>query len=89
MSIVEFVLSVNRSVVGLKFAFQMPKMKARKIKVNEIGNPIKITKSMALSMIKPIVGLDNPGRAFIRSVNQSPPGTRSGTKTARTNKEGR
>ena len=84
-SIVEFVFNVINSVVNLKFDPQIPKIKARKIKVNEIGNPMKITKIIAPSMIKPIVGFDRPGRAFIRSVNQSPPGVISGANTAMTN----
>jgi len=61
----------------------MPKTKARKIKVNAIGKPIKITNSMAASMINPMVALSISGRADMRSVNASPPGTRSGLKTAR------
>ena len=72
---VEFVLSVINNVVSLKFAPQMPKTKAKKISVKEIGKPTKITKSIAPSMIKPMVGLSSPGRADIRSENHAPPGT--------------
>ena len=41
----------------MKFKPHIPKPKARKISVNEIGKPIKITKIMAPSMINPIIGL--------------------------------
>ena len=81
---VEFVFSVISKVVSLKFAPQMPKTKPRKIRVNEIGKPIKITNNIAISMISPMVGLDRLGRAFMRSVNHSPPGTQSGAKIAST-----
>ena len=53
--------------------------------VNEIGNPIKITKIITASIIKPIIGLESPGRAFISSVNHSPPGVISGINTAMIN----
>ncbi len=82
-SIVELVFSVINRVVSLKFAPQMPKTNARKISVNDIGKPMNITKSIAPSMISPMVGLDRLGFAFIRSVNHSPPGTSSGVKIAR------
>ena len=81
-SIVEFVFKVIKSVVSLKFDAQMPKKKAKKINVNEIGKPIKITKIIAANMMKPIVGFERPGRADIISVNHSPPGVASGKKTA-------
>ena len=55
-SIVEFVLSVIKSVVSLKFAPQIPKTKARNIKVKEIGKPMKMTNIIAASIIRPIVG---------------------------------
>ncbi len=80
---VELVFSVINSVVSLKLEPQIPKTKARKINVNAIGKPIKITNSMAPSMINPMVALSISGRAFMRSVNHSPPGTRSGWNTAR------
>ena len=80
---VELVFSVINSVVSLKLAPQIPKTKARKINVNAIGKPIKITNSMAASMINPMVGLSRFGRADMMSENHSPPGTRSGWKTAR------
>ena len=81
-NIVEFVLSVRSNVVNLKLDPQIPKTKARKISVNDIGKPIKITKSIAASIIKPIVGLDSPGFVEMISLNHSPPGVRSGEKTA-------
>ena len=62
----------------------MPKMKAKKISVNAIGNPIKITNNIAPIMIRPIVGLSSDGLAFIISVNAAPPGTKSGKKIANT-----
>ena len=84
LSIVEFVFKVIKSVVSLKFDAQMPKTKAKKINVNEIGKPIKITKIIAANMMNPMVGLERPGRADMISVNHSPPGVASGKKTART-----
>ena len=83
-NIVEFVFNVINKVVNLKFDPQIPKIKAKKIKVNEIGKPMKITKIIVPSMIDPIIGFDKLGRAFIRSVNHSPPGVISGAKTAMT-----
>ena len=83
-SMVELVFSVISKVVSLKFAPHIPKTIARKIRVNEIGNPMKITNSIAASMISPIVGFDRLGRIFMMSVNHSPPGTTSGAKIART-----
>ena len=83
-SIVEFVFRVIKSVVSLKFDAQMPKKKAKKINVKEIGKPTKITKIIAANMMKPIVGLERPGRADMISVNHSPPGVASGKKTAMT-----
>ena len=80
---VEFVFSVINSVVSLKLAPQIPKTKARKINVNAIGKPIKITNSMAVSMINPMVALSMFGRADMMSENHSPPGTRSGWNIAR------
>ena len=80
---VELVFSVINSVVSLKLAPQIPKTKARKINVNAIGKPIKITKSMAPSMINPMVALSMFGRADMRSENHSPPGTMSGWNIAR------
>ena len=77
-SIVEFVFKVIKSVVSLKFDAQMPKKKAKKINVNEIGKPTKITKIIAANMMNPMVGLERPGRADIISVNHSPPGVASG-----------
>ena len=82
---VEFVFNVISNVVNLKLDPQIPKTNARNISVNDIGNPIKITKIIAASMIIPIVGLDNPGLVDIMSVNHSPPGVKSGKKTAITN----
>ena len=77
-SIVELVFSVIRSVVSLKLDPQMPNTKAKNIKVNEIGKPIKITKIIAASIIKPIVGLERFGRADMMSLNHSPPGVTPG-----------
>ena len=81
---VELVFSVINNVVSLKFAPQMPNTNARKINVKAMGKPIKITKSIAPSIIRPMVGLERLGRALIKSVNQAPPGTMSGAKTANT-----
>jgi hypothetical protein len=53
---VEFVFKVMRRPVSLKFRPQIPKPKARKINVNDIGKPMKITKIIAPSIIKPIIG---------------------------------
>ena len=78
----EFVFKVISKVVNLKLDPQIPKTNARNISVNEIGNPIKITKIIAANMIIPMVGLDNPGLVDITSVNHSPPGVKSGKKTA-------
>ena len=75
---VELVLSVIKSVVSLKFAPQIPKTKAKNIKVKEIGKPIKMTNIIAANIIRPIVGFDKPGREDIISVNHSPPGVISG-----------
>ena len=75
---VELVLSVIKSVVSLKFAPQIPKTKAKNIKVKDIGKPIKMTNIIAASIIRPIVGFDKPGREDIKSVNHSPPGVISG-----------
>ena len=43
---VEFVFKVIRRPVNLKLRPQMPKPNAKKINVNDIGKPIKITKGM-------------------------------------------
>ena len=83
-NIVEFVPSVINKVEKKKLYPQMPKMKAKKISVNAIGNPIKITNNIAPIMIRPIVGLSSDGLAFIISVNPAPPGTKSGKKIANT-----
>ena len=53
---VELVFKVMRRPVSLKLRPQIPKPKARKINVNDIGKPMKITKIMAPSIIKPIIG---------------------------------
>ena len=82
---VELVFRVIKSVVSLKFDPQIPKTKARNIKVKEIGKPMKMTNIIAANMIRPIVGFDKPGRDDIMSVNHSPPGVTSGMKTAITN----
>ena len=50
--------------------------------VNDIGKPIKMTNIIAANIIRPIVGLESPGRDDIRSVKASPPGVISGRKTA-------
>jgi CheY-specific phosphatase CheX len=84
-SMVEFVFNVISNVVNLKLEPQIPKTKARNISVNEIGKPIKITKIIAASIIRPIVGFESPGRDDIKSVKASPPGIMSGRKTAITN----
>ena len=84
LSIVELVFSVIKSVVSLKFDPQIPKINAKKISVNEIGKPIKITKIIAANIIKPIIGLDKLGRDDMASVNHSPPGVISGVNTAKT-----
>ena len=74
----ELVPSVIRKVAKKKLYPQIPKTKAKKINVNEIGKPIKITNNIAPIMIRPIVGLSIDGVAFIISVNQAPPGITSG-----------
>ena len=43
----EFVPSVIKKVEKKKLYPQIPKIKAKKISVNEIGNPIKITNNIA------------------------------------------
>ena len=53
---VEFVFKVIRRPVSLKLSPQIPKPKAKKINVNDIGKPIKITKIIAPNMINPMMG---------------------------------
>ena len=55
-NMVEFVFKVIRRPVSLKLSPQIPKPNAKKINVNDIGKPIKITKIMVPNMIKPIIG---------------------------------
>ena len=66
---------------------QIPKTKARKMSVNDIGKPINITKIIAANIIRPIVGFESPGRDDIISVKASPPGVMPGRKTAITSQK--
>ena len=68
---VELVLRVIKRVVNLKFDPQIPNTKAKKINVKEIGNPIKITNSIAPSIIRPMVGFDRLRPSPTNSENQS------------------
>ena len=75
---VELVFSVIKRVVNLKFDPQIPNTNAKKINVNEIGKPINITKSIAPSIISPMVGFDSPGPFAISPENQSVSGREFG-----------
>ena len=55
-NMVEFVFSVISKPVSLKFKPQIPKPNAKKINVKDIGKPMNMTKIIAPSIIKPIMG---------------------------------